>query len=461
MAGDHANAIFIIARVRFELYDSRETEAEAAGIDFNRETTDDANVSETCDAFANGRWRQADQARNVGVCSPRVFLQQRQDLLVISVELKLLTHFRCASPGLPGPFRALWNIHAHLQSASLEFSLSRRSHRKNRGIFLNQAAILEFVTATLAGTFCRQNDNLDEGVSVRRFIVPAFIFWMVATPAAARDGSAYVGLEGGLWFPRDLNGSLTVNYPTATTPHGAISYPGGVTLNAKSGYDVDAVAGYDLGMFRVEGELSYKRANLSGLSLPSQALADLATASSTPPVTSAEIDLVGSRVSVLSGMINALVDFGGDVGIGGYVGAGVGQAQVKRLTDSDSGPAWQLIAGVRAPVADYIDVGLKYRYFTTGSMHFRGEFDLGASEFPYTTSAKVRSHSLLASVTFNLGGRSLPPPQPEPMAVAPPPPAPPATQTCPDGSVVLATTSCPPPPPPPPPPAATEGERGF
>jgi OOP family OmpA-OmpF porin len=69
-----------------------------------------------------------------------------------------------------------------------------------------------------------------------------------------------------------------------------------------------------------------------------------------------------------------LLDFGDDDSLNGFVGGGVGVARVKSalsidsagadfLNDSDTGLAWQAIAGVRAPISDNWDVGLKYRFF--------------------------------------------------------------------------------------------------
>lgn len=287
---------------------------------------------------------------------------------------------------------------------------------------------------------------------IGKFAFSALVIGLIATPAAARDGRGYAGLEGGVLFPRDLSGDITVIYPQNSVPAGVVAYPNGVSLKAKTGYDIDAIAGYDFGMFRLEGELGYKHASLSGLSLSSQLLANLTTASgANPALTNGAIDLVSPRASVLSGMLNGMVDFGGDEGVGGYLGGGIGEAQVKRLTDSDSGLAWQLIAGIRVPIGPSIDAGLKYRYFSTGSLRFNGDFDFGAAgEFPYRTDAKFRSHSLLASVTFNFGARAVPPPPPPPPPppvpapeAAPPPPPPPE--------------AAPPPPPPPPPPPAERG----
>src|SRR3546814_14225445 len=75
-------------------------------------------------------------------------------------------------------------------------------------------------------------------------------------------------------------------------------------------------------------------------------------------------------------MVNGLRDFGDDDGLQGFVGGGAGVARVSVepvfagpfLDDSDTGFAWQAIAGVRAPLSDNIDVGLKYRFFNADNL---------------------------------------------------------------------------------------------
>src|SRR5258708_1661804 len=59
--------------------------------------------------------------------------------------------------------------------------------------------------------------------------------------------------------------------------------------------------------------------------------------------------------------------------------------------------AWQGIAGFRVPVSANLDAGLKYRYFSAGTL--RG--DLFAHSFD--ARSFVHSHSVLASLTYNFG----------------------------------------------------------
>jgi opacity protein-like surface antigen len=253
---------------------------------------------------------------------------------------------------------------------------------------------------------------------------------IAATPAAARDNSAYFGIEFGAMHANDSHVEQDFGQGTDF-----------FNVDHNWGVDGDLIAGYDFGLFRAELEGAYKWA------------------------THDEYDDGDSSVNAdghsraYSLMANAMVDFGRNEGLNFYAGGGAGIAWVHQrfsiVGDSDdfsirdSKFAWQLIAGVRAPVFTHFDVGLKYRYFNTGSLRD----DLEGEGRIDDVRSKFRSHSLLASLIYNFAPAAAPPPPP-------PPPPPPATQTCPDGSVILATDACPmPPPPPPPPPPAPE--RGL
>jgi opacity protein-like surface antigen len=273
----------------------------------------------------------------------------------------------------------------------------------------------------------------------------------IATPAFA-DGP-YVGLEGGVLFPNKTTVDADIS---AGTLHG--SYTPAYRVESDTGFDVDVIGGFDMGMFRLEGELGYKEANVKAITGVNPALlADLSDELG-ETVTAADLQLDNGKTTVMSAMLNALVDFGGP-GFGAYAGGGIGYADVKfgDSGDSDSrgGLAWQLIAGAYVPVSSTVNLGLKYRYFQTDRLNFANDY----GDFSTVERGHFSSHSLLASLIFNFGA-------PAPMEMAPPPPPPPPapepTQTCPDGSVIPASSACPaPPPPPPPPPAPVErGERG-
>ena len=309
---------------------------------------------------------------------------------------------------------------------------------------------------------------------MRKFLFAgAAAVFAAATPAlATTDNAGYVGVEGGILFPKSQTIAGSVDF-TNTVP-ADITRTNVANLKYKKGLDLDFVGGYDFGMFRLEGELGYKRAKADRLQINNTFVTSLNGGAGTTYTTDTDFNIDGST-KVYSGMVNALLDLGGNGGIGGYAGGGVGYASVKNFGESKGGLAWQLIAGVYMPVSSNVDIGLKYRYFRakgnngSNDFAFTGTGTCGPTGATYPCSggtasfyndSKFSSNSLLASLVYNFGAAAvaapLPPPPPPP-----PPAAAPATQTCPDGSVILATDVCPAPPPPPPPPAPVErGERG-
>jgi opacity protein-like surface antigen len=320
-----------------------------------------------------------------------------------------------------------------------------------------------------------------------------------AAPAHAQGTFGYFGVNGGIMSPKTNRADVSADFTTVqtpATPAGPASvadttFGNAIRIDYKRGTDVDGVAGIDFGFVRTELEVAYKRAKLDEYRFGDAELATLSTALNRPSTApdpfapglpALTTDNVEGRITVLSGMANALLDVG-TRGFSVYAGGGGGRARVKLLGNRDDVWATQLIAGARFAVSDNIDFGLKYRYFRTGRLSL-GDADatvvqgnpdllnLGTAASPVFVERRTsvaldtdfnerfRSHSLLASLIFNFGGRAAEPPLPPPPPPAPPPPPPappPATQTCPDGSVVLATDVCPvPPPPPPPPPPAPE-----
>lgn len=294
---------------------------------------------------------------------------------------------------------------------------------------------------------------------MRKFAIAAPLIAIVtASPAVARDGSAYIGVDAGIMKTQGLDLRLS---------NSAVNVPDGERLTHKLGYDLDAVAGYDFGMFRLEGEFGYKHSRTKKATLDPAALAAVLL----PPAPSGLS--ADGHGNVLSGMVNALIDFGSDNGLNGSIGAGIGGARARyhagftpsnalNFTGSAGALAYQALAELRAPVGRNVDLGIKGRYFETARLKF-GPFceTTCTTALPYRLSGRYHAFSVLGSLMFNFASAPPPPPPPPPPPLPPPPP-PPATQTCPDGSVIPATSTCPapPPPPPPPPPPAQRGERG-
>ncbi|MBD3730706.1 MAG: porin family protein, partial [Sphingomonadales bacterium] len=209
----------------------------------------------------------------------------------------------------------------------------------------------------------------------------------IATPALARDDQWYVGVDGGVMLVEDLKFDIS---------NGADQ--GQADLD--TGYDFGGVVGYDFGPIRLEAEGSYRDADMNTLVAGTSGWADGAGISPR----STQFPAAGSA-NALSFMVNALADFGPDDGLQGFVGAGLGVARVKvtstinvngpdAIDDSDSGLAWQVLAGVRAPLTDHWDVGLKYRYFNAPNVDLVD--GLGRS-----VSTDFKSHSILGSLIYN------------------------------------------------------------
>src|SRR5688572_17721343 len=168
---------------------------------------------------------------------------------------------------------------------------------------------------------------------------------LLATPAFARDGAWYVGGDFGAMIVEDTEVFFPTGAPVQTGDAQLV-------LNHEYGYDGALFVGYDLGAFRLEAEVAYKKADLdsfeTGIRLPGEGAAF-----------PARRDFAGGSTSALSFMINGMFDFGDDDGISGFIGAGAGIARVKAnnqrvfantapfLDDSDSRFAWQVFAGVR------------------------------------------------------------------------------------------------------------------
>lgn len=247
----------------------------------------------------------------------------------------------------------------------------------------------------------------------------------LASPALARDDAWYVEVDGGVMAVQDM--PFTVN-----------GVKDDLTIEAEKGYDFGGIVGYDFGPFRLEAEASYRDTDVDKVTV---GLAGF------PAGTQGNLGVAGDAAArgsanALSFMVNGMFDFGDDDGLQAFVGGGVGVARVgidARITesgtpgldDSDSGFAWQILGGVRAPLNDRWDVGLKYRMFNVGGVDL---VDRAGREL----STKFRSHSLLGTLTYNFGE----PPAPPPVPVPPPPPVVPVTPPPPP---VVVT---PPPPPP-------------
>jgi OOP family OmpA-OmpF porin len=241
----------------------------------------------------------------------------------------------------------------------------------------------------------------------------------LAGPALARDKAWYIGAEAGANLLQNQQFDITA--AGSTTPvNDALS------VRHEIGYDVGGNIGYDFGLLRTEFEVSYKNNNLDQVNVlatsPPLRLAD--NSIGIPPTGVYTKDADGNA-RVLAFMANALFDFGGKGrDLGAFIGGGGGIARVQHsqyqfakfgpafINDSDTGFAYQVLAGIYKPISDHVDIGLKYRFFNASNVK---TYTTNGLE----TNTRYRAHSLLLTLTYNFF-------EPEAVAPPPPPPAPPA-----------------------------------
>ncbi len=186
----------------------------------------------------------------------------------------------------------------------------------------------------------------------------------LTVPAHAREDAWYVELNGGVAVVEDID--LDIN-----------GVAGDLSVGHDEGFDFGGIVGYDFGGARLEAEVSYREADIEGIT----AGADGFPGGGPVRLARNGIFPANGDTSNLAFMINGLADFGPDDGLQAFVGGGVGVARTDvgatvntalpdGFDDSDTGFAYQLLAGVRAPLTETIDVGLKYRM-----LHAAGCFD--------------------------------------------------------------------------------------
>jgi outer membrane protein OmpA-like peptidoglycan-associated protein len=254
-------------------------------------------------------------------------------------------------------------------------------------------------------------------------------------PVLAKDRSWYIGLEAG---PNLLQNQIFDVRNAAQT----VVSEEAIRTRHKVGYDVGGNIGYDFGKFRAEFEVAYKANGVDRFGVEKAVPAIPFGVQTNPPTAGIGVPPIGNytdaggNARVLSFMANGLFDIGGEGGdIGAVLGGGVGIARVQHanyqlvdggrafIDDSDTGVAWQILAGVYKPLSDNVDLGLKYRFMNVDNVDTFTTNGLA-------TQTRYRSHSLMLTLAYNFYTPPAPlPPPPAPVAPAPLPPCPPAAVT--------------------------------
>ena len=183
----------------------------------------------------------------------------------------------------------------------------------------------------------------------------------------------------------------------------------------KTGFGGGALAGYDFGSLRLQGDVIYRRNKVGA-----------ETYAGDPN------HGVDASVASVAPMLSVLYDIETGTGFTPYVGAGLGAAHVKLNYIDGNGiysahgstwsVAYQGVAGVNYDLTPKLLIGVEYRYFATPDADFDRAYSDGYDQKDFETT----SHSLFVGLTYSFG-EAVPAPAPL-VAAAPPAPPPPAAE---------------------------------
>jgi opacity protein-like surface antigen len=202
------------------------------------------------------------------------------------------------------------------------------------------------------------------------------------------------------WYVSGNVGGTFVNDSDLTESGPGISGEG--VLEFDTGYGANGALGYGWDNFRLEGEISYREADISSLTVDSITVGSVA-------ITSLGTFDVDGDASSLGLMANAWYDFDTGTKWVPYIGGGVGGAQVTAQIDSIANVsvgfdesdwvfAYQAGAGIGYKITEAATVQLGYRYFGTSDP----EFKTGG----VTDEVEFQSHNIEVGFRFRFYSRS-------------------------------------------------------
>lgn len=163
------------------------------------------------------------------------------------------------------------------------------------------------------------------------------------------------------------------------------------------GINLGATGGYDFGMLRLEGEISYKNSGIKSIRDKSDGV---------------RLQNVDGNMEALAFMANGFFDFHNTSKLTPYIGGGVGFASLY-LSDTtaldprtvparniisygaadDTVFAWQAGAGVEIAMNRQVSLDVGYRYFATEKANFESDLNIN-------TRMKFESHNASVGVRF-------------------------------------------------------------
>jgi opacity protein-like surface antigen len=223
----------------------------------------------------------------------------------------------------------------------------------------------------------------------------AFLAAVGMTSAPARAATHYVSGMGGISWMQNM--TLKEVYQRSSGNH-SIEYDLG------SGVNILGAIGCDYGSYRFEGEIGYQQNNLK----TGSEFVNGSIYASTP----ASPYAMKGDVSALSLIANGYYDFNLGQKVELYATTGIGVAQVSFHDENDvvnpdpgytgheTTLAWQVGAGLAAPIADNVKLDLRYRYFATTDFSMsKGAGATYRSDNAYNTN--LSSHSVLLGLRLD------------------------------------------------------------
>lgn len=215
-------------------------------------------------------------------------------------------------------------------------------------------------------------------------VLPLLVLGLTSLSAPSQ-AQMYISGNVGAVFVRDAD--VTETGPGVTAA-GEFEFDDGLGVNA--------ALGYVIGPVRLEGEVSYRQADIDTLTVNSFTVSGLTfTGSATAGV--------DGEASVLALMANTWFDFDTGTGFLPFLGGGIGLARVDgeidavggipvNLDDDDVVFAYQLGAGLGYEISSSTVVSVGYRFFGTNDPKF--------SSGGFTDETEVMTHNVEVGLRF-------------------------------------------------------------
>jgi opacity protein-like surface antigen len=224
-------------------------------------------------------------------------------------------------------------------------------------------------------------------------IVVALIILAIpaVSPAAANRPGPYVSGFIGVSIPQ--NTDVTYNQYGGSTFNDNIEFDPSINIGG--------TGGYDFGFVRLEGELSYKQAEMSTIN------STITNTGQNPPPSTQFVNVDG-RIGALAMLFNCFIDLHNSTPVTPYFGGGIGFATLLLddtfgtnvngggggqlyWSDDDTVFAYQAGLGLEIAINRQLSLDVGYRYFGTAEANF---YDQPGAQ----ASLKLQSHNAAVGV---------------------------------------------------------------